>query len=189
MLLIVGLGNPGEKYAFSHHNFGFMVLDSLQKKISSPLNYFSLDKKTNAQIFKAKDLFLAKPQGFMNNSGVVVQNLISYYKFKIPDLLVIHDDFDLPLGKMKIVRMGGSAGHHGVESIIKSVGTPNFLRMRLGIFGQELKKVHDLKAEHIVLDAFSANEMSEVKHAVKRAVEAIQFLSNHSVEETMNRYN
>ena len=189
MFLIVGLGNPGEKYAFSHHNFGFMVLDALQKKISSVLNYFTFDKKTNAQIFKAKGLFLAKPQGFMNNSGVVVQNLINYYKFKIPDIVVIHDDFDLPLGKMKIVKSGGTAGHHGVESIIKSVGTPNFLRLRLGIFGQELKKVHDLKAEHIVLDAFSGNEMSEVKHVVKRAVEAVQFLSDHSIEATMNRFN
>lgn len=189
MFLIVGLGNPGEKYVFSHHNFGFMVIDALQKKISSPLNYFSFDKKTNAQIFKGGGLFLAKPQGFMNNSGLIVQNLLNFYKFTLANLLVIHDDFDLPLGKMKIVRMGGAAGHHGVESIIKSVGTPNFLRLRLGIFGQELKKVHDLKAEHIVLDNFSENETSEVKHVVKRAVEAIQFLSNHSAEETMNRYN
>lgn len=189
MLLIVGLGNPGEKHARSRHNFGFMVVDALQKKISSPLNYFTLDKKTNSQIFKAHDLFLAKPQTFMNSSGSAVQNIINYYKFKISDLVVIHDDFDLPLGKMKIVKSGGAAGHHGVESIIKSVGTPNFLRIRLGIFGQELKKVHDLKAEHIVLDNFAPAELNDVRHAVKRVVEAVLFLSDHTVEEAMNRYN
>jgi PTH1 family peptidyl-tRNA hydrolase len=189
MFLIVGLGNPGEKHAQSRHNFGFMVLDALQKKISSPLNYFSFDKKTNTQIFKAHELFLAKPQTFMNNSGSAVQNTINYYKFKISDLVVIHDDFDLPLGKMKVVKSGGAAGHHGVESIIKSVGTPNFLRLRLGIFGQELKKVHDLKAEHVVLDNFAPTELNEVRHVVKRAIEAILFLQEYGVEKTMNKYN
>jgi PTH1 family peptidyl-tRNA hydrolase len=190
MFLIVGLGNPGEKHAQSRHNFGFMVLDALQKKISSPLNYFSFDKKTNALIFKHHDeLFLAKPQTFMNNSGMAVQNLLNYYKLTPDNLVVIHDDFDLPLGKMKIVKSGGAAGHHGVESVIKEVGTPNFLRMRLGIFGQELKKVHDLKAEHVVLDNFAPTELNEVRHVVKKAIEAIIFLSTHAVTEAMNKYN
>lgn len=188
MLLIVGLGNPGEKYAFSHHNFGFMVLDSLQKKLSSPLNYFSLDKKTNSLIFKARELFLAKPQNFMNSSGAAVKSLLDYYKIDIKNLIVIHDDFDLPLGRMKIVEKGGDAGHHGVESIIKTLGTPAFTRIRLGIYGEK-KLTNDLKADKLVLQDFSQDEMGKVKHVVKRAVEAIQFLQNHTIEETMNRYN
>jgi PTH1 family peptidyl-tRNA hydrolase len=155
-MLIVGLGNPGEKYAASHHNFGFMVLDALQKKISSSLNYFTLDKKTNCEIFKAKGLFLAKPQGFMNSSGSAVQNLINYYKHKLSDLIVVHDDFDLPLGRIKIVEKGGDAGHHGIESIIKTLGTPSFARIRLGIYG-ERKIAQNLKADKVVLQNFSSD--------------------------------
>lgn len=165
-----------------------MVLDALQKKISSPLNYFSFDKKTDSQIFKAKDLFLAKPQTFMNTSGAAIQNLINYYKFDIKNLVVVHDDFDLPLGKIKIVKKGGDAGHHGIESIIKSLGTPNFVRIRLGIYG-ERKMSDNLKADKIVLENFSSHEIGELKHVIKKTVEAIQFVSSHTVEEAMNKFN
>lgn len=165
-----------------------MVLDALQKKISSPLNYFVFDKKTNSFIFKHKAMFLAKPQTFMNASGSAIQNLMNYYKFKIDDLIVIHDDFDLPLGRIKIVKSGGDAGHHGIESIIKSLKTPGFTRIRLGIFGEK-KLVHNLKADKVVLENFSSDEMGTAKHVIKKVVEAINFLSSHTVEETMNRYN
>lgn len=188
MLLIVGLGNPGKKYTASHHNFGFMVLDALQKKISSPLNYFVYDKKTGSQIFKHNDMILAKPQTFMNVSGIALSNLINYYKFKLDEIVVIHDDFDLPLGKIKIVKKGGDAGHHGIESIIKSLGTPEFIRIRLGIYGEK-KLTHNLKADKIVLQNFSPEEMGTVKHVTKKVVEAIIFLTTHTIEETMNKFN
>lgn len=188
MFLIVGLGNPGEKYARSHHNFGFLVIDALQKKISSPLNYFSLDKKTNSLIFKHENFLLAKPQSFMNNSGECVQKLLSFYKLSPKNLIVIHDDFDLPLGRIKIVTKGGDAGHHGIESVIKSLGTPNFTRIRLGIFGEK-KLTHNLKADKIVLQDFSSDEMGKVKHVIKKTIEAINFLTTHTIEETMNKYN
>lgn len=189
MLLIVGLGNPGEKYAHSRHNFGFAVADALQKKLAPSSENFSFEKKCNSLIYKTAGVLIAKPQAFMNNSGSAVQNIMNFYKLKSADLVVVHDDFDLPLGKLKLATGGGAAGHHGVESIIKFLSTPNFLRMRLGIFGQELKKIHDIKAEKIVLDTFSSKEKGEVKHVVKRAVEAIIFLQNHTVEETMNKFN
>lgn len=188
MLLIVGLGNPGEKYKNSHHNFGFLVLDALQKKISSPLNYFVFDKKTNSEIFKAKDMFLAKPQSFMNNSGESISKLLSFYKLSPENLVVIHDDFDLPLGRIKIVKTGGDAGHHGIESIIRTLKTPNFTRIRLGIFGEK-KVTHNLKADKVVLENFSSDEMGTTKHVLKKVVEAINFLASHTVEETMNKYN
>jgi peptidyl-tRNA hydrolase, PTH1 family len=188
LLLIVGLGNPGDKYQNSHHNFGFLVLDALQKKLSSPLNYFSLDKKSNSMIFKHHELLLAKPQTFMNLSGNAVQSLLNFYKLECQNLVVIHDDFDLPLGKIKIVKKGGDAGHHGIESIIKSLGTPNFVRIRLGIYGE--KKLSDnLKADKIVLQNFSSGEVGTVKHVIKKVIEAVNFLENHTIEETMNKYN
>ncbi len=189
MFLIVGLGNPGEKYARSRHNFGFLAADYLQKKLGAAGESFEKDKKSNSLIYKNRDFLIAKPQTFMNSSGAAVQNIINFYKMKSADLIVIHDDFDLPLGKLKLAAGGGAAGHHGVESIIKSLGTPNFLRLRLGIFGQEKKMLHKMRAEHVVLDNFSSSEMSETKHVVKRAAEAIIFLQKNGVEKAMNKYN
>ena len=135
MYLIVGLGNPGEKYAKTRHNLGFMVVDEVARKIL-PLGKtrWVEDKKANALILKASpEVFLVKPQTFMNASGMAVARLTRRYTLDAKSLWVIHDDVDLPLSKLKIRLGGAAAGHHGVESIIKELGTKNFVRFRIGI--------------------------------------------------------
>ena len=124
MILIVGLGNPGKKYQKTRHNVGFRVIDQL--------GFLSL-----------KEVILVKPKTFMNLSGKSVKNLLKTYHLKPSNLIVIHDDTDLPLGKIKISKNRGAAGHKGVESIIKEMGTKNFVRLRVGV----KPKTYNLKAE------------------------------------------
>ncbi|HBQ50499.1 TPA: aminoacyl-tRNA hydrolase [Candidatus Daviesbacteria bacterium] len=168
--LIVGLGNPGEKYAKVRHNLGWMVLDEL-------VDNWEENKKLKSLIAKKDDLIFAKPLTFMNNSGLAVKALTTYYKLPAVDLIVIHDDLDLMLGQIK-VRMGGSAaGHHGVESIISALGTDQFTRVRLGIGNQkshsgEHQRIH-FEAEKFVLEPFEPNELPQVKHMIKQAIKEI----------------
>jgi PTH1 family peptidyl-tRNA hydrolase len=129
MIVIVGLGNPGKKYLNTRHNIGFEAIDQLAKENKFP--EFKLSKKFNALVSKEKEVILAKPQAFMNNSGQSVKLLYSFYKPK--ELIVIHDDIDLSLGKIRVSKNRGSAGHKGVESIIKELGTKDFTRIRIGI--------------------------------------------------------
>ena len=170
MKLIVGLGNPGEKYAKVRHNLGWMVLDEL-------VDNWEENKKLKSLIAKKDDLIFAKPLTFMNNSGLAVKALTTYYKLPAVDLIVIHDDLDLMLGQIK-VRMGGSAaGHHGVESIISALGTDQFTRVRLGIGNQkshsgEHQRIH-FEAEKFVLEPFEPNELPQVKNMIKQAIKEI----------------
>ena len=169
MHLIVGLGNPGEKYAKVRHNLGFEVLEDLIKKLDS--GSWKLEEKFKAEIIKTQNFILAKPQTYMNNSGMAVKLLTTYYKLPSTDLIIIHDELDLPLGKIK-VRLGGSAaGHHGVESIINVLRTDQFIRVRLGIGNL---KTH--RAEQFVLEPFLYSEKPKVKHMIKQAIKAIDLL-------------
>ena len=133
MNLIVGLGNPGDKYASTRHNIGFMVVEHVLKNLVSNVTSWDTNSEINTQFFKNGDLIFAKPQTFMNASGVAVAKLINFYKVPVEQLWVIHDDIDLPIGKIRIRSGGGSGGHHGIESIIKDVGKDNFLRFRMGM--------------------------------------------------------
>lgn len=174
-ILIVGLGNPGEKYQKTRHNFGFRVIDEFREK--NNFSVFRLSKKFNALIsedsFNGKKIILAKPQTFMNNSGQTVKSLIAFYKIKNENLIVIHDDLDLPLGKTKISENRGSAGHKGVQSIIDEIGTKNFTRFRLGIKPQQFRGlVHG--TEKFVLEKFTKDEEKIVKQTIEQTVEAIE---------------
>jgi len=134
MKLIVGLGNPGEKYENSRHNLGFVVLDALLQKLTPvEKTVWQEEKKSNSLIAKVGDLILAKPQTFMNASGFAVKKLNTKYQILNTELWVVHDDIDLPLGKIKIRKGGGSAGHRGIDSIAKELETHDFVRFRLGI--------------------------------------------------------
>lgn len=171
MKLIVGLGNPGEKYVGIRHNLGFMVLDELARKLDGT---FEKEDKFKAEIAKLDQLILAKPQTYMNNSGMAVALLVNYYKISPSDIIVIHDDLDILLGKIKIRTGGAAAGHHGVESIISLLGTDAFTRVRLGIGNDkshsgEHERVH-FEAEKFVLEPFMPAEKPTVKHAIKQAV-------------------
>lgn len=197
MKVVIGLGNPGDKYVGTRHNLGFEVMDELGKKIGGEDGEWKLDKKFKAAILKINSLFLIKPQTFMNNSGMTVKLLVDYYKIPLKDIIVIHDDLDLPVGKIK-VRLGGSAaGHHGVESIINSLGDDKFIRVRLGIGsgeGLSLTKMSEhgkshLGIERFVLEEFTNTEKPKVKQIIKHAVEAIRVLLNEGLEVAQNQYN
>lgn len=131
MKLVVGLGNPGERYAKTRHNVGFMVLDKLIKKyVATPQS----NKKLGAILYSLdKERMLIKPQTFMNSSGGPVANIVRFYKIKPEGLLIVHDDVDLPFGEVRQQFARGSAGHRGVQSIIDSLGTEGFNRVRIGV--------------------------------------------------------
>lgn len=163
-MLIVGLGNPGRKFKKTWHNLGFLVLDQFRKENNFP--YFKLSKKLKSQIsekeFKRKKIILAKPQTFMNNSGKALKELISYYQLPLVKLIVVHDELDLPLGKIKISQNRGPGGHKGVASIIEEIGSKNFSRVRIGIKPEEkiarkkdyLLKTFSLEKEQILKKIF-----------------------------------
>lgn len=205
MKLVVGLGNPGEKYEKTRHNLGFMVLEQFLKdatsvgktvwddnpKLKSSIYSFEWDsKKVDRKIEK---VILAKPKTYMNNSGLAVSLLANFYKVKPIDIWIVHDELDLPLGTLKI-RFGGSgAGHHGIESILEKLGTDKFWRIRLGI-GQshghrEIAKHMIGKAEEFVLDGFKGKDSSAAKKLVKRASKAIADALEEGIEASQNRYN
>ena len=203
MKLIVGLGNPGEKYEKTRHNLGFMVVDHFLKNLeSAKQTAWTDDKKLKSDIFQTdweskmfgrEKIILAKPKTYMNNSGMAVSLISSFYKIPPIDIWIINDDLDLPVGFMKIRFGGASAGHHGVESIIDSLGTDKFWRFRLGIgeshHHDEMAKHNQKSAEEFVLDKFSGSESGTVKHLVKHGANAIEDALEKGIEFAQNRYN
>lgn len=195
MKLIIGLGNPGTKYLNTRHNFGFMALDYFQKE-----NGFLTWK--NAEKFKVEisqgeisdeKIILAKPQTFMNLSGQAVRVLADFYKIALEDILIVHDDIDLPLGAMRLSQNSGPAGHKGIKSIIECLATQNFSRLRLGIkpkessfsslfksrlfasplFKRRLGGILKTPAEKFVLQNFSPAEKLTTEEIIKKAAETI----------------
>lgn len=192
MKLIVGLGNPGEKYIGTRHNFGFEALDELRKKLNAP--DWEINSKFNSELSKlGDDILLVRPQTFMNQSGLAVSSLKSFYKVEPEDIIVIHDELDLLLGHLKIRQGGGAGGHHGVESIIERLGTDSFVRVRLGIgtdkaFSGEHKRI-SFQAEKFVLDLFGEGERSGEKKTLKKAVLAIEIILKKGVDKAQNQFN
>ncbi len=188
MILIVGLGNPGKKYTRTRHNVGFSVSDEFQRENGFP--DFKLVKKFNSLVSKreilTKKIVLVKPQTFMNKSGEAVRALANFFKIPKANLLVIHDDIDLPLGKIRISKSRGSAGHKGVESIIKQMGTKNFVRLRIGI--QPLKG-KPKNSEKFVLQKFTKDEEKIVKGIIKTSSNALKTFLAEGIEKAMSKFN
>lgn len=208
MKLIVGLGNPGEKYEKTRHNLGFMVLEHFLKDFE-PIQKTQWEdsakfKSDIVQIeFKPKagsfeKVILAKLKTYMNNSGMAVQLISVFYKIQPSDIWIIHDDFDLPLGSMKIRFGGASAGHHGVESIISVLKTDKFWRFRLGT-GEQKSKIKDQRskiakrkirnADDFVQSGFGKGESGKVRELIKRGVKAISTALEKDLNSAMNQYN
>lgn len=168
MKLIVGLGNPGEKYKNTRHNFGWLMLDELYRKLAV-FGPWKKSVKFKGEVARSEDkkTLLLKPRTFMNESGQSVAAVMDFYKIKPADLVLIHDDLDIPVGEFKLQANRGAAGHHGVESVIASLGTKNFTRLRLGIKPIGLQK----NGSDFVLDKFTKAE----NEAIKRMFENFQF--------------
>lgn len=158
--LIVGLGNPGEKYKKTRHNIGFILLDSLAQKMGVSFEFNPAFNAEIAEIKQGKDkIILFKPQTFMNNSGQAVSKIVNYYKIDLENILVIQDEIDLPFGKTKFSTNSSSAGHKGIQSIIDHLGTQDFQRWRFGI-NQE---TNPLPTEIFVLKNFSREEFELIQ--------------------------
>lgn len=186
MQLLVGLGNPEPRYDLTRHNAGFMVIDKLATTCGASL---SLQKHLHAEIcrgrFAGKEVMLAKPMTYMNLSGRAVSAIMSYYKIDKSDLLVIHDEVALPLGAIRIARAGGSAGNHGIESIMESLGHKEFQRLRVGVGpdpGGELRA-------HFVLSKMEGNDLQCIKKVVDGCEEALGLWLREGVQKAMNQYN
>lgn len=167
MLIIVGLGNPGKKYGKTRHSIGFEAIDELK-------------------FLNLKSVILTKPQTFMNESGKAVKKSLKTYNLNPKNLIVIHDDIDLPIGKIRIVKNRGAAGHKGVESIIKELKTKDFIRFRVGIRPKTGKPQNP---EKFVLQKFNKEEEKIVKDVIKKIAEAIEFTLTEGLEKAMNKFN
>jgi len=208
MILIIGLGNPGKKFEKTRHNLGFGIVDEFQRK-NRDVHHFSdfrFIKKFNSLISEGisdrKEVILAKPQTFMNNSGKAVKPLVLNYPQKSRqikamaviqresrNLWVIHDDVDLPLGKIKISIGRGAAGHKGVQSIIDELETKNFVRFRIGIKSKNKEQRTKNNIENFVLERFSKNEERVLKGVIERTCKAIEVAIKEGVEKAMSRFN
>ncbi|MDO8269685.1 MAG: aminoacyl-tRNA hydrolase [Candidatus Levybacteria bacterium] len=200
MKLIIGLGNPGAKYTGTRHNIGFETLEQLLKKYE-PLKESSWEnnKKTKSFIkrvsIKKIDTLLVQPQTFMNNSGMAVSLLLQYFKVDPTDMIVVHDELDLPLGKIQVRFGGGSAGHNGIESIIKALGTDKFLRVRMGIGkpmrvdGAKFNEKNHHTVDNYVLQHFLENEHHEVRTMIKHVQKNLELLLTHGIDTFMSKFN
>ena len=194
--IIAGLGNPGDEYKGTRHNTGRIVLDYVRTEYEG--DDFKFDKKLNAlvskvDISKKEKATLIAPETFMNKSGSSVAGLVKSIK-AAEKLVVIYDDFQLPLGRIRISYNRSSGGHNGVESIIKSVKTEAFVRIRIGLSAADAKgnaKVPhgEEKVEKFILGSFKDEEMKEIKKVSNKVAEAIKVLVTESREKAMSIYN
>ncbi len=196
MKLVVGLGNPGDSYEQTRHNIGFVVLDKLRRELSDKSPEWSAEDKHRAWVVKEGGVILAKPVTFMNNSGEAVGSLASFYKIAPEDIIVVHDDIDLPLGKIRIRQQGGTGGHNGVNSVLSHLKSDKFTRVRLGVGSgkSEHHKVADSHTRHqhvidYVLSRFGSNEAGDMRKLVEHGVEAVRMILTDGIDKAMNRFN
>ncbi len=188
MKLIVGLGNPGPRYAGNRHNVGFRCVDYLSRKHGIPVNKRRLRLKSLNAIYGAGDIagtpaILAKPRTYMNLSGTAVAQLVRRFGLTPGDLIVVYDDMDLPTGKLRIRPGGGAGGHNGVASVIACLGSEDFTRIRIGIGRPEGDEVA------YVLGDFGEAERQAIDGALARAADAIACILNEGLEAAMSRFN
>lgn len=184
--LIVGLGNPGASYQDTRHNIGFMVVDQLAAQLGSS---FSSERRWNSLVGKFAGGWLLKPLTFMNASGRAVSQVSHFYKVSAAEVLVIYDDLDLPLGRLRL-RPGGSAGgHNGMCSIIGSLGTQTFPRLRIGIGHAEGGRPDGGRVVGHVLGRFSEDERAVLPAALSRACDAVLTCLRQGLGAAMNQFN
>jgi len=172
MKMIVGLGNPGEKYQRNRHNVGFGVVEKLATAIlKSQILQFSNSKKYNAEIIQTKEYILAKPQTFMNESGKAVAALCRFYKIKLEDLYIVHDDLDIALGSYKIQHGKGPQIHNGLLSIEQTLGTDQFWNVRVGVENREVRGNKGIPGVVYSLQDFLSDERKIVGEVMRRVVE------------------
>lgn len=192
MILIVGLGNPGDKYMKTRHNVGFILVDTLAFKYHAE---FQLNKKFNAEIVEINDttlckepVLLAKPHTFMNNSGEAVQKIAAFYKIPTENIWLLYDELDLPLGQLKIRKSGGPGSHNGVKSVVAHLGK-DFPRFRIGIESRGMTASTLQDTASFVLSDFFTQEKEVIVEALDSGINALETALHEGIDSAMNHYN
>ena len=188
MKLIVGLGNPGRGYVNNRHNVGFVCLNHFARKQGIRFDKKRGKARIGTGEVAGSEVVIARPQTYMNLSGQSVSRLVKRFNINLSDLLAIHDDLDLPLGKIRIRRGGSSGGHKGIGSIITELGSQDFLRLRVGIGRPAIAESEDDIIAYVLSD-FTPEEKQAVTEILPRVSEAILCLINEGLPVAMNRYN
>ena len=183
--LIVGLGNPGQKYEHTRHNMGFLTVDLLAEQLNVKLNKVKFKSAYNIVRFGGQKCLVMKPQTYMNLSGEAVHEAAQFYKIPADHVLVIYDDVSLPVGKLRVRPTGSAGGHNGIKDIIAHLGTQEFQRIRVGV--GEKPKDYDLAA--YVLGHFAAEDRKKVEEAIAQAADAVGLMVQDRADEAMNLYN
>ena len=180
MYLVAGLGNPGDKYKYTRHNIGFLVIDEITKNLSTTNITNPLFK---AIVQKISTTLFVKPQTFMNNSGESIVSIANYYKIPNENIIIIHDDLDLPFGTVKFKNGGGHGGHNGLRSIDEHIGK-DYTRIRIGIGKPQNKK----DVADFVLSNFSKNESNYLEDIIVHVIKALEVLKNDSLNTVKSLY-
>jgi len=184
MKLIIGLGNPEEKYHWTRHNFGWLALDNLARKYELKWRKHKISKADFAELQLDKEkIILAKPLTFMNNSGLAVIALKQFYKISVKDIIVVYDELALDFGQIRISQNRSAGGHNGVQSIIQNIKSKEFTRLRLGI-GPQMGV-----AEKFVLHRFSSEEKKKLLEIMDTAYLALETIIKEGVDKAANKYN
>ena len=183
--LVVGLGNPGDAYAETRHNAGFLAVDKISEAFSIPFTKRKFDTRFGTGSIESIKVILAKPMDFMNRSGPHVHKIAEYFGILCEDMLVIHDDMDLAFGRLKIKEKGGDGGHRGIRSIIDAFGGGHFVRLRIGVGRPE----EGIDAADYVLEKFSSEERKQLDRIITTAQDAVVTTLCNGTKEGMNRFN
>ncbi len=188
--LIVGIGNPGPEYELTRHNAGFLALDYLAEQRGWPLTSEKWQGISGSGRLGSQRVFLVKPQTYMNRSGDCVARFADFHRIEAGHILVLHDDLDLPAGKIKVAAKGGAGGHNGIRSLIQQLGSPDFVRLKIGI-GRPPRNEdgQGIPVERYVLSAFSGEELELFNSRLPLIQEAAELFISHGVERCMNQIN
>ena len=185
MYLIAGLGNPGPEYKETRHNIGYQVIAILSRQIGVPLEDKRFHSNSVQVSIDNKDVILLCPATFMNLSGISIRNCADFYGLDTEDILIIHDDLDLPLGRVKAAKNGGAGGHRGILSIIEHLGNVDFSRIKIGIGRPRMGE----PIEEYVLSSFYEDEKDTMQKVIHLAVNACRLFIDEGIESTMNKVN
>jgi PTH1 family peptidyl-tRNA hydrolase len=187
MKLIVGLGNPGSEYEHTRHNIGWLVVEAFAAKFRIPFDTHEKDALTGRGRVAGGAVMVAKPQTYMNNSGDAVRLLANAYTESLDDVIIVYDDIDLPVGKLR-VRSNGSAGtHNGMRSIVARLASERFARLRFGVRGADYAEARQLR--DYVLDDFSPDDAPLVERGIARSLDALVLFARGDLKRAMNEFN
>ncbi|MFD1432651.1 aminoacyl-tRNA hydrolase [Lacticaseibacillus yichunensis] len=185
MKMIVGLGNPGSQYARTKHNVGYMTVDALAARLGITLSKHEFDAMTGTGVIDGEKVMLVKPLTFMNDSGRAVGQLKAFYQFDLDEIMIVQDDMDMTIGRVRLRQRGSAGGHNGIKSIINVLGTQDFFRLKIGIQHPQKQKVVDW-----VLTPFKGDQVIEVQNGMAKAGDAlVDWIGGTDFASLMNRYN